>query len=123
MVHPDLFQGRLRVSEHTVGFAKDVPILLRQGIEKFLEEFDTDLTVHDLLRRSGEQPRHQPLIGIALIVLRDKVMHTEEMSIVTNIPVGASRGDVQFLCNFVGIFPCDIIQLLRLPNTSHLVFT
>ena len=70
VVHPNLFQGRLRVSENAVGFADDVPILLRQGIEQLPEKFNADLAVHDLLRLSGEHSRHQPFISCDWYVLR-----------------------------------------------------
>ena len=121
MIHPNLFQGRLRVSEHAAGLAENVPVLLRQGVEQLPEKLDADLAVHGLLRRNGEHPRHQPLIGIAVIALRDKVMHTEEMGVVANIPADTSLGDTQLLRDFTGILPCGMIQPLRLPDGTHLV--
>ena len=54
VIHPNLFQGRLRVSEHAAGLAENVSVLLRQGVEQLPEKFDADLAVHGLLRRSGE---------------------------------------------------------------------
>ena len=54
VIHPNLFQGCLRVSEHAVDFAEDVPVLLRQGVEQLPEKLDADLAVHGLLRRNGE---------------------------------------------------------------------
>ena len=121
VIHPDLFQGRLRVSEHVAGLAENVPVLLRQGIEQLPKELDADFAVHGLLHRSGERPRHQPLIGIAVIALRDKVMHTEEMGVVANIPADTSLGNAQLLRDFTGILPCNMIQPLRLSDGRHLV--
>ena len=66
-------------------------------------------------------PRHQSLIGIAVIALRDKVMHTEEMGVVANIPADTSLGDTQLFRDFTGILPCNMIQPLRLPDGSHLI--
>ena len=121
VIHPDLFQSCFRVSEHAAGLAENISILLRQGVEQLPEEFDADLAVHGLLRRNGEHPRHQPLVGIAVIALRNKIMHTEEMGVVANISADTSLGDTQLFRDFTGILPCNMIQLLCLPDGSHLV--
>ena len=121
MIHPSLFQSCLRVSEHAAGLAKNVPVLLRQGVEQLPEELDADFAVHGLLRRNGEHPQHQPLIGIAVIALRDKIMHTEKMGIIANVSADTIFGNAQLFRNLTGILPCNMIQPLHLPDGSHLV--
>ena len=122
MVHTDFFQRSLFETEHAVKFAEDIPVLLRQGIKHLTEQLDAELSIHDLFRRSRELPRHQQLKGIAVIVLRNKIVHSKKMGVVANMTSDLCTVDIHLFCNFVDAVPIRMVHLLCLPNGFHIAF-
>ena len=62
-----------------------------------MQQLNADFSIHDLLRRNREIPRHQPLKGITVIAPRDKIIDTNKMGVVTDVLDSLFQKDIHFL--------------------------